>query len=260
MSADFDVLWLNVSPRLKRLDQPLVRALSQSVRIGYWEYRQTADEGCSIEKAVRLLHDCLRESDRPIHLIGHGLGGVVGLMYAKRYRRWVRSLTLLSVAAQPELTWHAHYYTQRLLIPCSQTRILAQTAHSLFGKQLPAPMPQMVQALAHDLDNAPSPHSLFKITHLTKGPIGAPLMICGSQTDAIVTPPMQREWIEYFKPGDTLWQAPSGHHFFHYNHPEITAPAITKFWCQITKRQSLSDQNPRGQSLKQHNQALVRHS
>ncbi|MBE9030679.1 alpha/beta hydrolase [filamentous cyanobacterium LEGE 11480] len=243
MSGDFDVLWLNVSPRLKRLDQPLIKALNPSARIGYWEYIQTLDEGSSLEKAVRVLHECLQARDRPVHLIGHGLGGVVGLMYAKCYRRWVKSLTLLSVGVQPALTWHAHYYTQRLLVPCSQTRILAQAVHSIFGKQLPAPMKTMIQALAHDLDNAPVPHSLFKLGTVPQGGIAAPLMICGSQTDAIVTPPMQRQWTAHFKPGDTLWQAPSGHHFFHYHHPELAAQQITKFWHQTRQRQPATPLN-----------------
>jgi surfactin synthase thioesterase subunit len=239
MSDDFDVLWLNVSPRLKRLDQPLVRALSNSIKVAYWEYSQTADEGSSLDKAVRALHQCLKHRDRPVHLIGHGLGGVIGLTYARRYRRWVRSLTLLAVAAQPAITWHAHYYTQRRLFPCSQERILGQTAYSLFGNQLPASRQILINALAQDLANAPSPHSIVKITALPKGPITAPLMVCGSQTDPIVTVPMLREWTEYFKPGDTLWHAPSGHHFFHYHYPTATAQNIVKFWYQTQQRQQI---------------------
>lgn len=243
MSHDFDGLWLNVSPRLKHLDQPLVKALSQSTKISYWEYIQTADEGSSIEKAVRVLHDCLKDRTRPVHLVGHGLGGVIGLAYARCHRRWVRSLTLLSVAAQPATTWHSHYYAQRNLIPCSQERILAQTVHSLFGCQLPASLKVLVEALAADLFNAPSPHSLCKIAELPKAPITAPLMVCGSQTDSIVTQPMLHEWTQYFKPGDTLWFAPSGHHFFHYYHSAATAQSIIKFWHQIQKRQSATQRH-----------------
>jgi pimeloyl-ACP methyl ester carboxylesterase len=240
---DFDVLWLNVSSRLKRMDQPLVNALSRSTRIAYWEYAQTADEGSSIEQAVTLLHDCLKHRDRPVHLIGHGLGGVLGLTYARHYPTDVRSLCLLAVAAQPAITWHAHYYTQRRLIPCSQERVLAQTVHSLFGKQLPGSIHALVQALAEDLATAPSPHSIFQIGTLPKGAIASPLMVCGSQTDAIVTPPMLRDWLAYFKPGDTLWQAPTGHHFFHYYQPEAIAPQILKFWRQIAQRPSRSPLN-----------------
>jgi pimeloyl-ACP methyl ester carboxylesterase len=236
-SDDFDVLWLNVSPRLKWADRPLVNQLSQSTRLAYWEYVQTADEGSSIEQAVAMLHECLRDRPRPVHLIGHGLSGVLGLAYARCYPQQVRSLALLAVAAQPAITWQAHYYAQRSLIPCSQERILVQTVRSLFGKHLPAPVQTLVQALAQDLATAPSPHSIFRIGTLPQGAIAPPLMVCGSQTDAIVTPPMLREWITYFKPGDTLWQAPSGHHFFHYYQPTIVQQQLTKFWRQTAQRQ-----------------------
>ncbi len=236
---DFDVLWLNVSPRLKWADRPLVNQLSQSTRLAYWEYVQTADEGSSIDQAVAVLHDCLRDRPRPVHLIGHGLSGVVALMYARRYPQNVRSLALLAVAAQPAITWQAHYYAQRSLIPCSQERILGQTVRSLFGQHLPASVQTLVQALAQDLATAPSPHSIFQIGTLPQGAIAPALMVCGSETDAIVTPPMLRAWIPYFKPGDTLWQATSGHHFFHYYQAAIVHQQITKFWRQTAQRHML---------------------
>jgi pimeloyl-ACP methyl ester carboxylesterase len=234
---DFDLLWLNVSPRLKWADRPLVNRLSQSTQIAYWEYVQTADEGSSLDQAAVVLAEFLADRPRPVHLIGHGLGGVLGLIYARHYPQQVRSLCLLGVAAQPALTWQAHYYAQRRLIPCSQERILVQMLGRLFGQHLPASVPTLVRALAQDLATTPSPHSIFQIGTLPPGAIAAPLMICGSQTDTIVTLPLLREWIAYFKPGDTLWQAPSGHHFFHYDQPEIIHQQLTKFWRQIDRRQ-----------------------
>lgn len=232
-SSDFDVLWLNVSPRLKWLDRALVERLAGAHRLGYWEYRQTADEASSLDTALTLLYECLQSRSRPIHLVAHGLGGALALNYARRYPALVQSVVVLGVATQPACTWHVHYYAQRSLIPCTQARVLVHIARTLFGSFLPISHDKVIQALAHDLDHTPSPHSIFKIGNLPQGPIAVPLMVCGSRDDAIVTPPMLADWRNYFKPCDTLWYAPTGRHFFHYFHPEATAQQIEKFWHQV---------------------------
>jgi pimeloyl-ACP methyl ester carboxylesterase len=237
MTVNFDVMWLNVSPSLKRLDQPLVKLLGLHCKVAYWQYIQTMDEGSCLEKAVQLLHECLEETDRPIHLIGHGMAGVVGLIYARRYPGRVRSLTILSVAPQPGMTWHTHYYAQRNMIPCGRKRVLAQMVHSLFGTSLPGSVHALVHALERDLEDSPSPHSLYKLASLPKLTVEAPMLVCGSVTDAIVTPPMLHDWVDYFKPGDKLWKCPTGHHFFHFFHPNLVAEQLLKFWQQTEQRE-----------------------
>jgi pimeloyl-ACP methyl ester carboxylesterase len=237
MANDFDVVWLNVSPSLKRLDQPLLKQLSQSRGIAYWQYIQTLDEAGTMQTAVEHLHEFLQGLEQPVHLLGHGISGALGVAYSRRYPQHVRSLTLLSVAPQPLLTWHTHYYAQRDLIPCSQRRILAQMTHSLFGRQLPSSPQALVQALAQDLDACPVAHSLYRIETMSKMAVTLPLLVCGSQTDAIVPPPALHEWIDYFKPGDTLWKCPSGHHFFHFFQPFATSLQIFKFWRQVERRE-----------------------
>jgi pimeloyl-ACP methyl ester carboxylesterase len=237
--ASSPVLWINVSPSLKRFDGKILRQLSHSQPVSYWQYVQEHDEASSMAEAIRLLHEYMQSIEQPQHLVGHGISGIIALLYARQYPEKVRSLTLLAVAAQPAINWHSHYYIQRQLIPCTQAQLLVQIAQSLFGNPLPyAPLP-IINALAKDLAFSPSPHSLYQVTTLPEGGIEVPLMVCNAADDFVVTPPLARCWTEYFKPGDTLWQCPEGRHFFHYHHPELVSQHLHKFWWQVQQRESL---------------------
>ncbi len=224
-----EALWINVSPHLQYFDRPLLRCLSQSLPIAQWQYVQTDDEGSSFDEALTLLHQHLCHHDRPLHLLGHGLSGVLGLVYARFYPERVRSLTLLAVAAQPAITWHAHYYVQRHLLPWSQSYLLAQTVRSLFGPHLPTPANLLVNALEQDLATAPSFHSLLKLEQLPQGGIAAPLLVCSSKTDTVVHPPLAQAWEPWCKPTDRLWECPVGRHFFHYFCSRLVAQQILEF-------------------------------
>jgi pimeloyl-ACP methyl ester carboxylesterase len=236
--SKFDVVWLNVSPSLKRLDQPLLKQLSGDRQVFYWQYIQTLDEASSLDEAVRLLGEYLGTIDRPVHLMGHGLSGVVGLLFAQRHPEKVRSMTLLAVSPEIATTWHAYYYLQRSLSPCSQTRVLAQMVHNLFGKQLPGSIQSVMNALEKDLDLAPHPHSLYRLDSLPKMLIEPPLLVCGGINDSIVPPSVLRGWIDGFKTGDTVWFCPMGQHFFHFLHAPLVAEQLLQFWQQIDRLES----------------------
>ncbi|MBW4578000.1 MAG: alpha/beta hydrolase [Tildeniella nuda ZEHNDER 1965/U140] len=244
MTLSFDVLWLNASPSLKHFDQPLLRSLSQHHTVAQWAYRQSLDEASSLDHAVSLLHDYLQCQPRPVHLAGHGISGVVGLIYARRFPEQVRSLTLLAVGAQPAITWQAHYYVQRQLITCSRQQLLACTTKSLLGQQFSYPTKALVTSLARDLEEAPSPHSLFSLATLPKGGVTMPLLVCGSKTDPVVHPPVLQEWLAYFKSDDTLWQCPDGRHFFHSFQPQLVGEQMIRFWRCLEAQQSSTHRFP----------------
>jgi pimeloyl-ACP methyl ester carboxylesterase len=226
-----EVLWLNGSPSLQCFDRPLLSQLAMQAKVTQWQYCQGLDEGSSLQNAVQLLHDYLEQTDRrPIHLMGHGIGGVIGLLYARCHPENVRSLTLLSVAEQPAMTWQTHYYVQRHLMSCSRHLVLAFMVRSLFGSQPPYDVKNLVRALDRDLAEAPCLHSLFSIVDLPKGGISAPLMVCGSQTDSVVHSPALLEWRNWMQPTDRLWECPAGRHFFHYFHPKQVAEHVLRFW------------------------------
>ncbi|XGV95366.1 MAG: alpha/beta fold hydrolase [Leptolyngbya sp. BL-A-14] len=244
MSLPIDVLWLNASPGLKHFDQPLLQVLAPHLTVAQWEYKQSQDEASSLDQAVALLHHYLNDLQRPVHLVGHGISGVLGLLYARRYPEWVRSLSLLAVAAQPAVTWQAHYYVQRQLIVCSRQQLLACTARSLFGHQFSHAAKALVASLSRDLEEAPSPHSLFRLATLPKGGITMPLLVCGSKDDPVVHPPTLQEWLVYFKADDTLWQCPDGHHFFHYFQPQLVSEQLLRFWRCLEAQQCTTRQFP----------------
>jgi pimeloyl-ACP methyl ester carboxylesterase len=78
-------LWLNTSPSLRCFEQPLLCYLSKRVSIARWEYLQTQDEASSLDIAIALLHDYLKNIPDTVHLIGHSTSGLLGLLYARQY-------------------------------------------------------------------------------------------------------------------------------------------------------------------------------
>lgn len=240
MSKLFDVLWLNASAALKRFDRPLLQHLSEYMNIAQWEYQHTRDEAVSIDDAVLLLHDFLSSYPHPVHLGGHGISGAIALTFARRYPEKVRSLTLLGVASQPANTWQAHYYFQRQMFTISREQILANMVRTMFGKQPCHKVKKLITVLDKDLEQSPSPHSLFKLVYLPKGGVSMPMMVCGSQTDSIVNSPALEDWRNWFKPEDRLWEIPEGYHFFHYFHPQEVGEQILNFWTSHQQRVPIS--------------------
>lgn len=229
-----DALWLTVSPHLKKFDQRLLCQLNRYVKIRRWEYHQSADEPCCLETPIRLLHDYIKVGDRPLHLLGHGLSGIIGLIYARQFPHRVRSLTLLSVNATPTTNWHAHYYALRQLLPCSRDIVVAQMAQLLFGPRGYDITKALVEILKQDLDTGLALHSLASRSDIAPGPIEPSLLICYGSHDGILNLPMHERWQPHLKAGDQLWQCTEGRHFFHFDQPKSTAQAIRQYWQQLS--------------------------
>jgi pimeloyl-ACP methyl ester carboxylesterase len=229
-TQEIDVLWLSVNPSFRRLEQRLLVYLSNDRGVARWGYEQIPDEPSSLDIALTLLHDCVKCCDRPLHLIGHSTGGLVGLLYARQYPKRVKSLTLLGVGVNPAIDWKAHYYAQLKLLPCSRTRILTQMAVSLFGQQCPHYLISLIETLESDLMTSLSLHSLLRQASLLPGGVPVPLMVAGGQADIVVDPMQLQGWQSWMKPGDRIWLCPNGRQFFHATHAQTTAQAILNFW------------------------------
>ena len=234
-----DVLWLTVNPGMQRLDHKLLTCLARHTRVQRWAYTQTPDEPCSLEVALTLLHDYIKGLDRPIHLAGHSTGGLLGLLYARRFPRRVKSLTLLSVGVNPAVDWQAHYYTQLELLPCSRTRILTQMVYTLLGPQPPHLLQGWVELLEQDLIRALSFHSLTQRFSVFPAGVPVPLLVCGSRDDAVVDPMQIQGWQPWLEPGDRVWFCQSGRHFFHASHFNEVAHEMLDFWNQSKSSVSL---------------------
>ncbi|MGF1591545.1 MAG: alpha/beta fold hydrolase [Pleurocapsa sp.] len=228
-------VWINANPSFKYFDGRIIRYLSRQIPIAYWEYRQNRDEASSINIALILLHDYLKSKSQPIDLIGHGTGGLLGLLYARQYPQRVKSLTLLGVGFNPAIDWQTHYYQMRKLLPCSQDILLARMVQMMFGDQSRTKALDLVKILKQDLDAAPTGHSLYRLARVDSGGVSVPMMVCGSENDGIVDRPALQRWSDHLKPGDVLWTSPLGHHFFHYFFPEQTGRQVVKFWQRVER-------------------------
>jgi pimeloyl-ACP methyl ester carboxylesterase len=225
-----DALCLNVSPSLQVFDRPLLKVLSRHLTVGQWEYSQTQDEPMSIEIALELLDDYLSQGDRPVHLLGHGTGGLLGLLYARRHPETVRSLTLLSVGVDPAVDWQSCYYNQLQCLPYSRSAILTRTVHEIFGCQSPTIVQQIRRRFDRALSQSLSLHTLYQQGQFFPGGVPVPLLVCGSENDVILESSLLQGWQPWFKDGDRLWQSPEGGHFFHYFYPQPVGEQITQFW------------------------------
>ena len=178
-------VWINANPSFQRFDDRIIRYLSCQVPIAYWEYRQEWDEASSIEIALILLHDYLKSRSQPVDLIGHGTGGLLGLLYARRYPHRVKSLTLLGVGCNPAIDWQAHYYQMRKLLSCPQKMVLGQIVQMMFGHQNRQNTLDLIGILHRDLYTAPTSHSLYQLDRIEPGGVSMPMMVCGSDNDGI---------------------------------------------------------------------------
>lgn len=230
MASSPDALWLNVSPALEELDMPCLNVLSRHGAIARYQYYLSQDEPMCFHEALTLLHDYLKQHDRPLHLVGHGMSGLLGWLYSRRHPERVRSLTLLSVGIHPAVDWQAHYHVQRQLLPCSREQLLVQTVYSLFGYQCPPVTKKLARMLARDLNLSLSPHTLYRRVNFFPDGVPVPVMIARGENDVIIDPNSWQGWWLWLKDGDRLWQCPNGRYFFHYFQPKIVADEIVNFW------------------------------
>ena len=233
MSKTNTRVWINANPSFKYFDGRIVRNLSRQNTIAYWEYQQHQDEPSSLNIALCLLHDYLKSKSEPVDLVGHGIGGLLGLLYTRQYPRKVKSLTLISVGFNPTSDWQAHYYQMRKLLPCSQERLLSRMVPMMFGVQDRANTLNLIKVLQRDLVSAPSPHSLYQQHSIPSGGVSVPLMVCGSKNDGIVDLPALSRWSECLREEDRMLIVPFGNHFPHYFFPEYTAEQILQFWQHV---------------------------
>ncbi|MGK7929680.1 MAG: alpha/beta fold hydrolase [Spirulina sp.] len=224
------VLGLDANPSFARFHAPLLRYLAKHTTIAAWSYHQGADEASSLEIPLTLLHDYLKHCDRPIHLVGHETGGLLGWLYARKYPERVKSLTLLGIGVNPAVDWQSHYYALQEILPCSRRVLLERMARSLFGSQDRHAIDRLIALLERDLASSPSPHSLYKRISIPQGEIQSPLLVCGSTDDIITDINALRQWQPLMKSCDLLWECSEGRHFFHFFHPYPVGRQIVNFW------------------------------
>jgi pimeloyl-ACP methyl ester carboxylesterase len=232
--CDRQFLWIGTNPSLQCFHRRLLGALSQLFPMKYWEYSQTPDEPGSLDVAMSLLHQYVSTSNQPLHLIGHGQGGVLALSYARRYPERVASVVLLSVAAQPVITWQSYYYQQLAHLPYSRQQVLEFVASKISTIPCPRYVAHLAQRLDRDLLEAPSSNSPFRKERLlSEGGISQPLLVYSAEDDPVLAGQIFEDWKYYLKPGDQMWLQPIGGHFFHHQCAELVSEKIGSFWQRL---------------------------
>lgn len=232
------VVAICTSQSLRRFDLPLLRSLSRQYAIAQWEYCQNPDEPIDLNAAIVALHEYLQTIDGAVHLLGHGISGLVGWLYARQYPEYVQSLTLLSVGVNLSSSWHSHYYEQRQLIGCTQDMMLMRTAFYLFGYRDKEVLYWLADLLKQDLDNSLVPHSLYApATHIPPMKISVPMLVCGAMDDYVASGGGEnsyQKWHPYLKESDRLWLSNQGKHFFHYLQVQPVSNQIRSFWNSVS--------------------------
>ena len=236
MSKATKHIWIAANHSFQRFDNRLIRQLSHHQPVARWEYYQNQDEPSCLNVALSLLEDYLDKLEQPVNLVGHGTGGLLGLLYTRRYPARVKSLTLLGVGCYPAVDWQIHYYALREFLPCSKRIILAQMVQKIFGRQNQYNTKGLSKILQQDLDTSPSPHSLLRRVSIHPQGVKPPLMVCGSLNDTICDLNSLRGWQKYLKSEDILWECPQGNHFFHYFYPQEVSRQILKFWRIVANK------------------------
>lgn len=233
MTLLHDAVWLNVSPALQDFNQPCLNFLSKYASMSQYKYYLGQDEPISFDPALVWLHNYLKNCDYPVHLIGHGISGLLGLLYARQYPKMVRSLTLISVGFHPAVDWQAHYYVQRQLLTCSREKLLKQTVYNLFGYQCFSITQKLMRILEQDLNSSLSPHTLYKRVAFSPGGVSMPILVCQGENDLVIDDNLWQGWEQFFKPCDRLWKCPKGRYFCHYSHPKPVSNTIVNFWDSL---------------------------
>ncbi|PSB13460.1 hypothetical protein C7B61_07995 [filamentous cyanobacterium CCP1] len=240
MSKSSDILWLNVNPSFKGFDRPLLQYLNPHQQIAQWNYCPSLDEPNSFEVALSLLHEHVQGYGSPIHLVGHGTSGLLGLLYAQRYPEQVRSLTLFSVGVEAAIDWKTHYYKYRHQSPYPRQQVLQQMIDDLFGDTPETIAEELTHLLEQDINQSLSLHHLFRQVNLPRIHVTVPLLVCSSVDDVILNPNHLRDWQTHFSdPNSRLWICPGGRHFFHYFYPQQVGEEMLSFWRSVSHAANL---------------------
>ena len=241
-SPSAQVVSICTSQSLRRFDLPLLRSLSRQYNVAQWEYCQEPDEPVDLNMAIALLHEYLQTCQGAVHLVGHGISGLVGWLYARQYPERVRSLTLLSVGVNLNVSWHHHYYEQRQLLSCSRETMLMRTAFYLFGYRDKEMLHWLADLLKQDLDNSlvpyffnPSSADIIPKSPMSPTLIDVPMLVCGAMDDHIVDGGgnFYHKWRSQLKDSDRLWLSKQGKHFFHYTQSQSVSNQIRYFWQSL---------------------------
>ena len=224
------VFWLDAQPTLCCFNRRLARLLSSDSTVKHWAFHHDPDESCSVEMIHSYLAESLSDLFEPPHLIAHGLSGSIACLFAQRFPKLVRSLTLLSVDTLSCNHWTNHYLAMRPKLPCSRSQILSHLSSVLFQNDQPHINIAISKLLERCLDSDFVSGSVVGRQQMNAlMPPAVPMLILNGEHDFVVDSNSLDRWRLILKSGDYAELIPQGRHFFHFSHSEYVAKKINNF-------------------------------
>ena len=240
-----EVLWVDLQPTLYCLNKRVSQRLSRDIGVKRWSFQLDPDEFCMESTVHSMLKTTLESMAEPIHLIGHGLSGIISCEFAHNHPELVESVTLLSVDTLSINQWSSHYLGMRRQLACSREQILKHLSTLLFevkSSQVKAAFPRLLQAC---LDNELIQGSIVNLDH--PGSLSSPqvpTLVINGHDDFVVDRMAQQRWEEQLKPGDCYHSLQGGRHFFQFSHAELTATLIRSFLDMVPGSSAMESLHP----------------
>ena len=236
MSEAAGAFWINPGCRGGGLHRCFTDQIRQRWSLQEWSCLALEDHGEDLESVLSQLGLALSSQTRPVHLIGHGTGGVLAWWVARRVPQWVRSVTLLGVGAIPALNWQTYTLMMGYRSPCTREQLMAHMVRLLFGPQKMRQARQLVRLLEQDLAESLPPVAFLRSTPLGRDrPLSVPVLIAGGAQDWLTSSTQIRRWHPWLKAQDRVWICPEGYHFFHATASGPVADQVLLFWQQVDR-------------------------
>jgi pimeloyl-ACP methyl ester carboxylesterase len=224
------ILWIDLQPTLHCLNKRVAQLLSRSFAVQRWSFQHDLDESCTVATVHDLLRQTLESSSEPMHLIGHGISGTVSCLFAEKYPRLVKSLTMLSVDTLSANHWSSHYLEMRSQLPCSRESILTHLSSLLFPSTNPRASEVFPSLLAKCLDSEFIQGSI--VHHESTKDLSAPkvpTLVLNGEDDFVVDIHSRDRWSQSLKSGDRYLCMKKGRHFFHFEQAKQVSDLIASF-------------------------------
>ena len=228
--AESTILWIDLQPTLHCLNKRVAQLLSRSFLVQRWSFQHDLDESCTVDTVHKLLKTSLEEVSEPVHLIGHGISGTVACLFAEKYPRLVKSITMLSVDTLSANHWSSHYLKMRSQQSCSRTAILTYLSSLLFPRSNQRANEIFPYLLAKCLDTEFLQGSIFnqaKIDNLRAPDM--PTLVLNGDSDILLDSNCHERWFKTLKSGDRYLRMQKGRHFFQFNQAQQVAHSISSF-------------------------------
>ena len=231
------ILWIDLQPSLYCLFKRTAQRLSENFEVKRWAFEHDLDESCDVDIIHSLLRKTIKSTSNSVHLVGHGLSGIVAHLYAQRYPKNISSVSLLSVDINSTNQWTSHYQSIRSQLPCSRFQILSHLSRLLVDSNKDHIQTIMARLLAKCLDNDFVHGSILKNHTINNlGKINTPILIINGEKDFVVDKQCYERWQHHLKPGDCYQQIMNGRHFFPFTEWDRTAKMIEVFINMVPDR------------------------